>query len=74
MRPLAGLACGEVGYVATGLKDVADCRVGDTITFQRHPAAEPLPGYRQAKPMVFAGLYPTDSDQYQELREALSRS
>jgi GTP-binding protein LepA len=73
MRPLPTLACGEVGYVATGLKDVADCRVGDTITFQGNPAAEPLPGYRQAKPMVFAGLYPTDSDQYQELREALSR-
>ncbi len=73
MRPLAVLACGEVGYVATGLKDVADCRVGDTITLQADPAAEPLPGYRQAKPMVFAGIYPTDSDQYQELREALSK-
>ncbi len=73
MRPLAALGCGEVGYVATGLKDVADCRVGDTITLVATPATEPLPGYRQAKPMVFAGLYPTDSDQYQELREALSR-
>jgi GTP-binding protein LepA len=73
MRPLPALGCGEVGYVATGLKDVADCRVGDTITLQAHPADEPLPGYRQAKPMVFAGLYPTDSDQYQELREALGR-
>jgi GTP-binding protein LepA len=73
MRPLPALGCGEVGYVATGLKDVADCRVGDTITLQAHPAPEPLPGYRQAKPMVFAGLYPTDSDQYQELREALAK-
>jgi len=73
MRPLSGLECGEVGYVATGLKDVADCRVGDTITMAADPAAEPLPGYRQAKPMVFAGIYPTDSDQYQELREALAR-
>ena len=73
MRPLKALECGEVGYVATGLKDVAECRVGDTITLQEHPAAEPLPGYRQAKPMVFAGIYPTDSDQYQELREALAR-
>ena len=73
MRPLSGLECGEVGYVATGLKDVADCRVGDTITMAAVPAAEPLPGYRQAKPMVFAGIYPTDSDQYQELREALAR-
>jgi GTP-binding protein LepA len=73
MRPLPRLGCGEVGYVATGLKDVADCRVGDTITLDAAPAPEPLPGYRQAKPMVFAGLYPTDSDQYQELREALGR-
>jgi GTP-binding protein LepA len=73
MRPLPTLECGEVGYVATGLKEVADCRVGDTITLQADPAPEPLPGYRQAKPMVFAGIYPTDSDQYQELREALGR-
>ncbi len=73
MRPLPALGCGEVGYVATGLKDVADCRVGDTITTQAHPASEAWPGYRQAKPMVFAGIYPTDSDQYQELREALSK-
>ncbi len=73
MRPLPGLECGEVGYVATGMKDVADCRVGDTITLVSEPADEPLPGYRQAKPMVFAGIYPTDSDQYQELRDALGR-
>ncbi|MEX0784379.1 MAG: translation elongation factor 4 [Dehalococcoidia bacterium] len=73
MRPLPALGCGEVGYVATGLKDVADCRVGDTITTQVHPSPEAWPGYRQAKPMVFAGIYPTDSDQYQELREALSK-
>ena len=73
MQPLPGLAAGEVGYIATGLKEVADCRVGDTVTLAEAPAAEPLPGYRQAKPMVFAGIYPTDSDQYQELREALER-
>ena len=73
MQPLAGLVAGEVGYIATGLKEVADCRVGDTVTLDASPAPEPLPGYRQAKPMVFAGLYPTDSDQYQELREALER-
>ena len=73
MRPLPGLECGEVGYVATGMKDVADCRVGDTITLVAEPADEPLPGYRQAKPMVFAGIYPTDSDQYQELRDALAK-
>ncbi|MYH67724.1 MAG: elongation factor 4 [Dehalococcoidia bacterium] len=73
MQPLPGLAAGEVGYIATGLKEVADCRVGDTVTLAEGPASEPLPGYRQAKPMVFAGIYPTDSDQYQELREALER-
>jgi len=73
MRPLPGLECGEVGYVATGLKDVAECRVGDTITYLDRAADEPLPGYRQAKPMVFAGIYPTNSDQYQELREALAK-
>ncbi len=67
------LECGEVGYVATGLKEVADCRVGDTITSAAHPATAPLPGYRKAKPMVFAGLYPTNSDEYQDLREALDR-
>ncbi|MGD9934759.1 MAG: translation elongation factor 4 [Dehalococcoidia bacterium] len=73
MRPLSMLDCGEVGYVATGLKDVAECRVGDTITLASHPAAEALPGYRAVKPMVFAGIYPTDSDEYQDLREALAR-
>ncbi len=73
LSPLEGLAAGEVGYIATGLKEVADCRVGDTVTLAAAPAPEPLPGYRQAKPMVFAGIYPTDSDQYQELREALER-
>ncbi len=73
LQPLEGLGAGEVGYIATGLKEVADCRVGDTVTLAEIPAAEPLPGYRQAKPMVFAGIYPTDSDQYQELREALER-
>ncbi|MCA9829856.1 MAG: translation elongation factor 4 [Dehalococcoidia bacterium] len=73
MRPLPMLHCGEVGYVATGLKDVAECRVGDTITLAAHAASEALPGYRAVKPMVFAGIYPTDSDEYQDLREALSR-
>lgn len=73
MVPLPRLECGDVGYVATGLKDVADCRVGDTITAKTNPAAEALPGYRQSKPMVFAGIYPTDSDRYQDLREALSK-
>ena len=66
-------ATGEVGYVATGLKDVQDCQVGDTITLAASPAAEPLPGYRPAKPMVFAGLYPVDSEDYPLLRDALER-
>ena len=73
MTPFASLAAGEVGYVATGLKVVADCQVGDTITLARQPAAEPLPGFRPLKPMVFAGLYPTDSDAYPALRDALDK-
>ncbi len=67
------LGAGEVGYVATGFKNVKDCRVGDTITAQAEPAAQPLPGYRPAKPMVFAGLYPVDGDDYPVLRDALER-
>src|SRR6266571_490358 len=67
------LEAGEVGYVITGLKDVSRLRVGDTITSERRPAAAPLPGYREVKPMVFAGLFPTDSDAYPELRDALER-
>jgi len=67
------LGAGEVGYVITGLKDVSRLRVGDTVTSVRRPAAEPLPGYKDVKPMVFAGLFPTDSDEYPELRDALER-
>ncbi|HET8627607.1 MAG TPA: translation elongation factor 4 [Thermomicrobiales bacterium] len=73
MTPVAELAAGEVGYIATGLKVVADCQVGDTITLARRPAAAPLPGFRPLKPMVFAGLYPLDSDEYPELRDALDK-
>jgi GTP-binding protein LepA len=73
MRPAAALETGEVGYVATGLKVVKDCQVGDTITLAAAPASEPLPGYRPAKPMVFAGLYPSDSEDYPLLRDALER-
>ena len=58
MKPVETLTAGEVGYVATGLKTVHDARVGDTITLVANPAAEPLPGYRHPKPMVFAGIYP----------------
>jgi GTP-binding protein LepA len=71
--PAPRLTTGEVGYVATGLKDVRQVRVGDTLTSATRPAAEPLPGYRQAKPMVFAGLYPTQPNDYPLLREALER-
>jgi GTP-binding protein LepA len=67
------LSAGEVGYVITGLKDVSRLRVGDTLTTTRGGATEPLPGYKDVKPMVFAGLFPTDSDQYPELRDALER-
>src|SRR2546421_2167551 len=67
------LEAGEVGYIATGLKDVRDVRVGDTITSPANPAAEALPGYRPAKSMVFAGLYPTNGEEYPLLREALER-
>ncbi|MGD9680441.1 MAG: translation elongation factor 4 [Candidatus Obscuribacterales bacterium] len=66
------LGPGEVGYLAASIKDVATL-VGDTITSAEHPAPEPLPGYRPAKPMVFAGIYPVDNEQYPELREALEK-
>jgi GTP-binding protein LepA len=73
MRPTESLGTGEVGYVITGLKDVSRLRVGDTLTSEERPAAAPLPGYKDVKPMVFAGLYPTDSDDYPELRDALEK-
>ena len=73
MTAAASLEAGEVGYVVTGLKDVSRLRVGDTLTVEAQPAEEPLPGYKDVKPMVFAGLFPTDSDQYPELRDALER-
>jgi GTP-binding protein LepA len=73
MRPSSTLTAGEVGYVITGLKDVSRLRVGDTLTSVERPAAEPLPGYKDVKPMVFAGLFPTDSDDYPDLRDALER-
>ncbi len=73
MTPVEALSAGEVGYVITGLKDVSRLRVGDTITSVARRAAEALPGYKDVKPMVFAGLFPTDSDAYPELRDALER-
>jgi GTP-binding protein LepA len=73
MTPADALTAGEVGYVITGLKDVSKLRVGDTLTTEAHPASEPVPGYKDVKPTVFAGLFPTDSDDYPELRDALDR-
>jgi GTP-binding protein LepA len=73
MKPVAGLAAGEVGYIATGLKTVHEARVGDTVTNTAHPASTALPGYRTPKPMVFAGIYPAEADDYQDLREALEK-
>ncbi|MGH2500558.1 MAG: translation elongation factor 4 [Candidatus Limnocylindria bacterium] len=72
-RPRDALGAGEVGYVATGLKAVADCRVGDTLTRAAEPARAALPGYRPAKPMVFAGFYPTNAEDYPALRDALEK-
>jgi len=71
--PVEALEAGEVGYVVTGLKDVSRLRVGDTLTTRRGGAAAALPGYKDVKPMVFAGLFPTDSDDYPELRDALEK-
>jgi len=72
-RPTPTLEAGEVGYVVTGLKDVSKLRVGDTLTAQDGPAAKPLPGYKDVKPTVFAGLFPTDSDDYPAVRDALEK-
>jgi len=71
--PTETLEAGEVGYVVTGLKDVSRLRVGDTLTADERPAREPLPGYKDVKPTVFAGLFPTDSDDYPEVRDALEK-
>jgi GTP-binding protein LepA len=73
MTAVHALRAGEVGYVITGIKDVAHLRVGDTLTTQANGAAEPLPGYREVKPMVFCGLFPVESNQYPELRDALEK-
>ncbi len=73
MVPVRTLGPGEVGYVITGVKDVTRLRVGDTLTSKHRPATEPLPGYREVKPMVFCGLFPIDSDAYPDLRDALEK-
>jgi GTP-binding protein LepA len=71
--PSDGLAAGEVGYLITGVKDVRQARVGDTVTSATRPASEPLAGYAHPKPMVFSGLYPVDGDEYPDLRDALDK-
>jgi GTP-binding protein LepA len=73
MTPTKGLSAGEVGYVITGIKDVSQLRVGDTLTSRAKPAASPLPGYREVKPMVFCGLFPMNTDEYADLRDALEK-
>jgi GTP-binding protein LepA len=73
MTSAKALSAGEVGYLTTGIKDVTKLRVGDTLTSRANPATEPLPGYREVKPMVFCGLFPIESDAYPELRDALEK-
>jgi len=73
LTPTGRLEAGEVGYVATGLKSVRECRVGDTLTTADRPTPEPLPGFRPPKPMVFASFYPSEGEDYEVLREALEK-
>ena len=73
MTSINEIATGEVGYVITGIKDVAKLRVGDTLTDTADPASEPLEGYREVKPMVFCGLFPIDTERYEDLRDALDK-
>jgi GTP-binding protein LepA len=73
MTPAPGMQAGDVGYLITGIKDVAKLRVGDTLTSSERPAGEPLEGYREVRPMVFCGLFPIDTDRYEDLRDALEK-
>ena len=73
LTPTAALGAGEVGYITASIKNVADTRVGDTVTTVSNPAPEALPGYRQVQPMVYSGVYPADGAKYQDLREALEK-
>jgi GTP-binding protein LepA len=73
MLPVDSLGAGQVGYIATGFKTVQECRVGDTIVRANESNQSPLPGYKQVKPMVFAGIYPTNNDDYADLRDALDK-
>jgi GTP-binding protein LepA len=72
-KRVGSLSAGDVGYIIANVKDVHDTKVGDTITLVDNPASEPLPGYKEAKPMVFSGLYPSNSDNFGELRDALDK-
>ncbi len=73
MTGVQGMEAGDVGYLITGIKDVSKLRVGDTLTAQDNPASEPLEGYREVRPMVFCGLFPIDTDRYEDLRDALEK-
>ncbi len=73
MKATKMLEAGEVGYIATGLKTIHECRVGDTFTHTKNPTSDPLPGYQPAKPMVFAGVYPVEGEDYDDLRDALEK-
>ncbi|HOJ00701.1 MAG TPA: translation elongation factor 4 [Anaerolineaceae bacterium] len=73
MKPVDVLTAGDVGYIATGLKTVKDCRVGDTLTDKNNPAEHSLPGYKHPKPMVFAGVYPVEGEDYDNLKDALAK-
>lgn len=72
-KPTKELKAGEVGYVAAGIRNVGDCRVGDTITMADNPTLEPLPGYKKATPMVYCGIYPSEGENYENIREALEK-
>lgn len=72
-RKVKSLSAGDVGYMAAGIKDVKNSRVGDTVTSKENPAPEPLPGYKKSKPMVYCGLFPADGEEYDDLREALDK-
>ena len=72
-KPVTSLGAGEVGYLITGVKEIDRIKVGDTLTDANRPATEPLPGYSEPKPMVFSGMFPTDGDDFERLREALEK-
>ncbi len=73
MQPTAKLSAGEVGYIIGSIKDVKETQVGDTVTTQANPASDPIAGFREAKPMVFSGVYPTNADEFEDLRTSLEK-